>query len=873
MGSNPFVTPLNAAVGGVASHVQPGNNPAPGMPMQSAGAQATGIDTPQGGTPPAVSTQQPPPQMGQPPAPQSLTPNPMQTVPQPDSAQSDEDKKQSTDIQTSLDYMKGLPGPKSMKEIPGHSQEVQDAISTISGGDLPAVDGRRPGEGLVDFIGRTAGEDAKYAWSEARSKVGDTLLEQRQAFESTYGKENVRVKGKTIQFRPDADSPFRNSDQKLFGGIRDAVLFNALGSAGFAANIATQAGVDAATGASTGGPGVIPAQGMAGLAGGAAQVLTHSATKALLNQFSSVKQDDPTYSAGWDAFKTMGASFLGGMFGGATSTAFSSTINKLTDSILPEYMVVNGHAIQTATGNASELAMKSAATRALLSDIGESISSNRLSGDKLSEATFGALGEQQKKIGNFVKTVGDEVNSYANSGDYTDRKLVDTSGAEDTLKEFLTKKGYRFDAQGRAISAGERTASASSRSVTPAQESFPYIGNSSAPETSSVTTYGKASEPSLSRDANTAISKIADIHNMFVGNSSVDATTGERLGGTSFDGVRKVISDLDPLCEWDKLAQQNAEVAEATRMYETARVAISEDRNKFINQAYGAMPDSPMAKSWKDAFSAYGAAKDSLATLHGIALDPKLVSGLVPRILETGDANKLKAIEGLKSALGPGTDAWDSVRGAIYDHIVTQPGVVSNTTGMINPESLGNYLTNPKNQDYLNEVFSEQELKSMVSLSKDATRSMMMSTPNPQVLKKVATTVAGLSNGPVGFAQKLFTILGGSKQEIDFVKENLYNFAKENIPDKVRMNLVRGESVMDEMMQNMQTVMTKNPYEAAKRKVFQRYAPIINNAMASGVEAAAGPVGNALNNGLTSAVRGASSMTRQAIAPQDQPTQ
>jgi hypothetical protein len=155
----------------------------------------------------------------------------------------------------------------------------QDASSEVDAmfqdfhatGQPAAVDPKAPlidiksGESGWQYLSRALPEQAKFIGAQMRAHLGDNPKEQRAAFESMYGGENVKTQGNALYFRPDAKSAFRKVDQTLYNGMVDFALFHALQAPGLIANTAVQAAGDIAR------RGGAAALGM-GAAGGAAKL-------------------------------------------------------------------------------------------------------------------------------------------------------------------------------------------------------------------------------------------------------------------------------------------------------------------------------------------------------------------------------------------------------------------------------------------------------------------------------------------------------------------------------------------------------------------------------------------------------------------------
>lgn len=266
---------MDTVMGGVGTGVQPKDNPSPTTPPASASAETFNNSIP----PPAQA-----PQAAQQPAP-AQQPQPAQAA-QPAQApapaqQPDQPSKEDSEVDDLISQLAGKQKSAPVqKKLNQDSDETDRLINQLSG--RVESDTAAPGGGAVQSKGfESLPESARFMAAQMRAHLGRNPVEQRAAFESMYGGENVKTSSGALYFRPDKDQKFRKVDEKLFGGISDAIIFNLLNAGPLAANMATQAGVDATTKSVVAG----------GAAGGAVDALTRQTMISGLNSISALPQD------------------------------------------------------------------------------------------------------------------------------------------------------------------------------------------------------------------------------------------------------------------------------------------------------------------------------------------------------------------------------------------------------------------------------------------------------------------------------------------------------------------------------------------------------------------------------------------------------
>lgn len=278
---------LNTVMGGVGTNVQPKDNPDPSAAVPSAAAQTVAnslpppsASAPQSAAAPSAPLPAPaaaPPEMGA----QAQSPN----QPPPNSFQK-QSQKEEEDVDALVKGL-GQKNPKEQKAAAKHTglDEIDSLIGDLGSGDTIEGQGaivRKDGESGFSAALRSLPEGLKFAGAQMRAHLGRDPKEQRSAFESMYGVENVKTVGKSLYFRPEGDQKFRKVDEPLFNGLADTIIFNALKGIPAGANIVTQLGVDAKT--------FNPIAG--GAAGGAAEALTQQALISQINQFSDIPQEN-----------------------------------------------------------------------------------------------------------------------------------------------------------------------------------------------------------------------------------------------------------------------------------------------------------------------------------------------------------------------------------------------------------------------------------------------------------------------------------------------------------------------------------------------------------------------------------------------------
>lgn len=402
---------MNQVEQGVGTGIQPKDNPSPVAPSPSASAQITEASLPPGsGAMPRMPASQPDASM-----PVAPTPAPT-AAPAPPQSNGGGDK----DVDDLFSDFSKQPQPKAAKDHADNMQgDVDGLFKDFGGGAAPKKDVSAWGK-LVDSLP----ESVRLTAANMRAQLGRDPKEQRQAFESMFGAENVKTVGKDLLFRPNGKGAFTKVNKTVYGGLIDFALSHALQVPGLAANIATQGATDAATGAS--GP---LGFAVGGAAGGAAGAVVDAGMRGVLNQVSSEPQDDARESLKSTIAKEAGLNAVGAGVLGPIIGQIGKAWSKVRDGVV----AAGGEEIG-----------KLAAVRTAFNEFRDVVFPHATDNSGLAAMT--AIDAIQDRMGKQIGAIKNEALGLAKTQD----KKVAMDTTLGRIQDVLQKNGYHLDEQGLA---------------------------------------------------------------------------------------------------------------------------------------------------------------------------------------------------------------------------------------------------------------------------------------------------------------------------------------------------------------------------------------------------------------------------------------
>lgn len=584
---------MNQVEQGVGTGIQPKDNPSPVAPSPSASAQITEASLPPGsGAMPRMPASQPDASM-----PVAPTPAPT-AAPAPPQSNGGGDK----DVDDLFSDFSKQPQPKAAKDHADNMQgDVDGLFKDFGGGAAPKKDVSAWGK-LVDSLP----ESVRLTAANMRAQLGRDPKEQRQAFESMFGAENVKTVGKDLLFRPNGKGAFTKVNKTVYGGLIDFALSHALQVPGLAANIATQGATDAATGAS--GP---LGFAVGGAAGGAAGAVVDAGMRGVLNQVSSEPQDDARESLKSTIAKEAGLNAVGAGVLGPIIGQIGKAWSKVRDGVV----AAGGEEIG-----------KLAAVRTAFNEFRDVVFPHATEGSAQSSMT--AVDAIQKRMSDQVGAIKDEALGLAKTKDLNS-PMDSTIGK---LKDILQQNGYYFDEKGIAKPITNNRA-------------FAYKQGAGGDELASSSYSG-------------ALDTLANYQNRLVNDKTFKGTDPTQL-----------LQDIDNLtrkAKFDKASPANSDVL---NLFKQVRNAASSDRNALFENIYKGS-GSPSEGVWKNTFDEYNHNIDAVTDLQAAFRTPEQREMMVNTLNKSSSPDKLELLDNFKQVLGEGSKEWNSLRGEIYGQII-----------------------------------------------------------------------------------------------------------------------------------------------------------------------------------------------------------
>lgn len=746
---------LDTAMGGVGTGVQPKDNPNPSTPMPSAAAQTAANSLPpgsaalsQGGAPAAAmgggQNQQPAPQspgMGTD-SPGQAT-QPTQAESQTPSSSDQKDDKQDQDLDAILEQLSGKKkSKKAEKAVKTDNSELDSALSELTGGKASeptkAIDFAQATEGWPDAL--------KFTAAKMRSELGRDPKEQRQAFESMFGGENVKTMGNSLYFRPNAEAKFRKVDSEMFGKWTDMVLFKALPQlVPTAANAVTQGVVDARFGN--------PAAG--GAAGGAADALTRQGMISAINQISNIPQDSEHVSLKKEVLLDAGLNAVAPV--GIKYARQFPLVKQSLDKLYGAFHSA-GEAALNVAGEGIE---KAAAIRTAFREFKDTVLPGAAkSSEQVGHEVASAVDATHAILSKNVGLIETEAKALAKQKDMK----VQFPQAMERLTKALGDYGYHLDQDTGLIKKLDDT------------------GGSL-----------------MSSTVRNATEEMADFLNRL--------TRETYAGGSSLDDTFKYMGRLDKLSQFDKVNPLSpSNDAEVRNLYRQIRNAAGQDRNAAISQVYDGT-GLPNEKLWKNAYDKYAQNIDAIGDFKAAFHSPQQKELLVGTLLKSSNPDKLEMLDGMKQVLGVDSPEWNSFRGSIYSELLgkfSKDGSLNagRLVSWMNDSANKQYLKrvfSDEERGALNRMAIEaKELQKVDTNLGETLKSG---------IKKGLGAIMGMHDNPAEVVKDVLSVFGGNAKAINYLAdEGFLEMAQQAQGPTIKRRILQSMDALDAARSKMKVI-------------------------------------------------------------------
>lgn len=783
-------------MGGVGTGVQPKDNPNPADPSASAASvTASNSMPPAQPTPaPAAAAQSPAAAPSAPPPAPAASPAP---PPVPDDATHED-----AEVDSLIHELASGSQPSEVKKaVDKQDSDVDALISQLKGDgevdkNAPPVSGRQPGESAWDFAMRSMPEQLKFVGAQMRAHLGRDPLEQRQAFESMYGPDNVKRVGASLYFRPDPNQSFRKVDGTLYNGMVDTVLFNALNAVPGIANIATQAFTAAESGGLAAGAG-------SGAAGGTVDALTRQGLISGLNAVSDQPQNDPNLSF-WkgQVLKEAGLNALANPItrGITKIPGVKQAVDKISSLVMP--------AADKALAAGGEQIERLAAVRTAFREFKDAVFPSLVS-----QTTQSGAKETGIAVGDAIDKVGETLGKAVGAIKQEALGLADSKGEKapmantiSAVQDILKKNGYEIDDSGLAKLA-----------ATP--DKFGGVN----PVT---TTPGELVKP----EVRASLDQLGTYLNRLQRENGIN-------GGTE---LRQVFADLDNLTRLSKFDKTSPVNTDILQMYKQVRNAASQDRNELLSKLYDGS-GSPNEQTWKSAYDRYSSNIDAIGDFKAHFYNPQSRELLVSSITKSPTAEKLELLDGMKQVLGDGSKEWNALRGEMLDQVLND----RTQEGVLNAPEVFRFLNAPKNAPLIDRVLAPQEKsvinRMLVEASKVSTSGVMVQSQQ-RVIEDGAEKMIELAADPKSAVKRLFTVFNSNQKAIDYLTdEGFLDMAQKANGPVQRDRILAAMRYMNAAKDKMQIVTVPTAGETGRKVLVKRYAPFVGKAFDSAIENVTSP--------------------------------
>lgn len=626
---------------------------------------------------------------------------------------------------------------------------------------------RREGEGNWEYFAKNLPQGLKYVGAQMRSHLGRDPVEQRQAFESMYGSDNVKVQGGKLMFRPDPSEGFRKVDQTLFNGIVDFALYNSLNAIPLTAN----AVVTGATAAASS-PVLTPAGGLAaGLAaGGAADAITRNALIGGINTVSDMPQDSKKVELKNEILKDAGFNLAGGVVASAVTKlpVVKQSLKKLSDSFIS-----TGEKVLEQSGDKlSKLANVKVALNEFHSAFFPSVSSPKAAG----EAVNTAIEMTERQLANNISAIKNEALVLS-------KKRGDMPNMDNTigrLEKILTDNGYIFDEYGLA-----KVNEAVDRSLQP-------------------------------QGYQSALDTLASYNNRLRSEALGD-------GGTKLESL---FQDLDNLAKQAKYDQGNPINSDIRNMFKQVRNSATGDRDAYLNKIFKDS-DSPFAESYKAGYQNYASKIDSIGDFKAMFHSPQDREMMVTTLSKAPTPDKIDMLDKIKSLVGPDSVEWNGLRGEVVSNIFNQ----RTKEGVLNAQDALKFINKPDNAALINRVLDKDEkvvINRMLMEAAKLDTTGVFSNTGEQAVELGAGKLIELATDAKSALKNIFKVFGNDKKAIDYLTdEGFLNLAQQTRGAEMKQRILQAMRMAGDARNKMQIVSVPTASEKAAEKFRQVYVPML----------------------------------------------
>lgn len=758
---------MDTVVGGVGSGIQPKDNPNPFASGPSAAAQTAMNSLPEPARAPAQAAApgQAPPQAAQPgqPAPQDANQAPAS---QPSSVENE-----AKDVDA---LFSKLQSPK--EKASGEQSEVDDLFKRVGVSDVddkaPIVDARKPGEGYFQYKMKSLPQELQFIGAQMRAHLGTDPKQQKQAFQSMYGDDNVKNVGKDLYFRPNPDDKFRKVDQTLYNGMVDWTLFNALKAIPMGANVAAQGGTDAAAilGSPESGGASLAGLAAGGAVGGAAESATRQTMQQVMNAFSSKPQDITD-----DTLSSMALNAGGALLAKPVVLGARSAVSKFGEILGSAFPAATEVAEKAAGSVTTKLAMARNAFKQFVGELYPHASTFEDSGEFASNMQ-GVFQKADDRLTSTVSAIRNEVVSIADQ----QAKKVPMDNSVKKLKDTLQGYGYAANTDGSMELADQ-------------------------------------GQLTLAKpDVRNALESLKNHYNYLTGQSEIQ-------GGLDAKDMFSKVDQLGKLAKFDK----GAPVADdALKLYRDAWNGSVQDRNSFIDQMYK-NSGSKYQDTWNSEFAKFKDQIDSVRDLKGMLRDDGSRENFLNSLMTGSKVDKTNLIEATRNILGPDSKEWNGLQGQMINHLIE----TNSKDGVVNGAKLAEYIRNPNNSSMVDRLFTPEDktlFQKMALETAQIDRTGKMSDGQREVIKSAVGKMFGAA---IDAKQAVFNVmkgLGSSQVQVNYLMDKGFNdmIDKAEGPE-IRSRLMEGRRLMEGLTSKMKIIDMPSTLERATQKTVRRYAPAI----------------------------------------------
>lgn len=811
--------------------IQPQDNPDPAQPnIPDASQVPAPMSLPQSAQPPIPQSQGnifSSPQSADAAIPVSETMSgvaPVQSQPTPPPSQDPDDEAVNSILS---DLHKKL--PEDAKKESQAPSKVDDIFKQIDaqGESEDAVPGeglvtyRKPGESAFQAAMRNVPETLKAVGAEMRGRIDSNPKNMLIAFQSMYGKDNVKVgAGGKVMFRPEAGQKFRSVDEGLFNPLTDFILFNALGALPTVANIGTQAALD---------PEVGPIAG--GAAGGAADTLVKQGLQGALDQVSNIPQErqnlqnEILWNSGINAAAP--AVVRGGIAGARAAGRFAM---EKVPQVARAAESVFGAASKGAEWVGTEAAQKLAQIRTGFNEMRsqlfpESVGKTQ---SQVGQELMGAVEAEQLRLGREVGAIKEQAVALAKERDMKSPMTNARKKISETLKGY----GYHTDPDtGLLQKEGARTAV---YRIDPVFAEDPLLPGAKIPTDRTMERtieFGGGSQSGIS-GFDSGLQQLADFHNRLVGEGIAD-------GGTKLD---QIFNDIDLLL--DPKSRWGNEAGSALQgVYRGIRGAVTSDRNDLMNQLFatagasGNDAEKILGQTWKNSFERFSQNQDAVSRMKTLFYDKEERKTLVDAFNKSSTPDKNQFIEDVAHVLGTDSKEYNMFRGALFENMVDS---AIKPNGVVDAKKISKSLVDPSNTEYLGKVFNKSEVATLNRMAIEGQNIIDKYEPSQKsfnVFVKGMETLGKIGMDPSQMVKTMFGISGSSKSLVDYMTDKGFMEMLERAQSpEIKMNILRAKSMTENAVSKMKILDVKTPIEKGFEKSAKRYVPVAGPALAKMID-------------------------------------